>query len=69
MDMGILDTDKIRTLREGRGLSQEEAATLAGLSGRARWSEVESGRLVNITMETLEKMAKALGVKAKELLK
>jgi transcriptional regulator with XRE-family HTH domain len=69
MDMGILDTAKIRTLREGRGLSQEEAATLAGLSGRARWSEVESGRLTNITMETLEKMAKALGVKAKELLK
>lgn len=67
--MGLLDTAKVKAAREGRGLSQAEAATLAGLSGRSRWSEIESGRLSNVTLETLEKIAKALGVKAKDLLK
>jgi transcriptional regulator with XRE-family HTH domain len=65
----IINIDRIRKLREGRDLSQAEAATLAGLSAAARWSEVESGRLSNITLDTLAKMAKALGVKAKDLLK
>ena len=65
----LINTDKIRSLREANGLSQEGAANKAGLSGRARWSEVESGRLTNITMDTLSKIAKALGVKAKDLLK
>jgi transcriptional regulator with XRE-family HTH domain len=65
----IIDVEKIRKLRKGRKLSQTEAATLAGLSGVARWSEIESGRMTNITMDTLAKMAKALGVKAKDLLK
>lgn len=66
---GIIDTEKIKELREGRQLSQAEAATLAGMSARTRWSEVESGRLTNVTLATLVKMGKALGVKAKDLLK
>jgi hypothetical protein len=33
------------------------------------WSDVEHGRRSNLTIETLERVAAALGVKAKELLK
>lgn len=70
----MLDTDKIRTLRERRGLTQAQAAMAAGLSqsenaARQRWNAIESGREANITMETLERIAKALGARAKNLLK
>ena len=66
--MGTLDNAKIRALREERGLSQEEAAKLAGLGGRQQWNDVESGRRPNVTLDTLNKVAKALGVKARDLL-
>ena len=65
----MIDTQKIRALREGLDLTQEQAAGRAGLGGRQRWNDIESGRKSGVTVETLEKIAKALGVKAKDLLK
>jgi transcriptional regulator with XRE-family HTH domain len=65
----MVDTSEIKRLRERKGLTQEEAAQKAGLPGRQRWNEIESGRKANVTVETLEKIAAALGVKAKDLLK
>jgi len=67
--MGILNCMKIKELREGRGLSQEEAAKLAGIGGRQQWNDVESGRRVNLTLDTLERVAKALNAKPRDLLK
>ena len=67
--MGILDTEKIERLRVAKDLSQEEAATKAGLGGRQKWSDIVTGRRTNITMDTLEGIAKALGVSARDLLK
>ena len=67
--MGILNHERIGELRKARGLTQEEAAKLAGLGTRARWNDVEQGRRTNITMETLEKIAKALKVEPSDLLK
>src|SRR4028118_2337789 len=67
--MGILNHDRIRHLRTERGLTQAEAATLAGMGNRARWNDVESGRRPNITMVTLEGIAKALKVEPAALLK
>lgn len=64
-----LDTAKIRRLREELGLSQEQAAKIAGLTGRARWSQLEAGAIANPTLKTIEGMARALGVKARDLLK
>ncbi len=64
-----LDTAKIKRLREQLGLSQEEAAKLAGLPGRARWSKLEAGAITNPTLKTIEGMARALKVKARDLLK
>ncbi|QOV91075.1 helix-turn-helix transcriptional regulator [Humisphaera borealis] len=66
--MGI-DLDKVKALREKRGLTQDEAAKLAGLPNRQKWYQLESGRIANPTIATLEAIAKALGVKARDLLK
>jgi transcriptional regulator with XRE-family HTH domain len=64
-----IDTDKIRQLRDKLGLTMEEAAKRAGLPGRQRWYHIESGKLKNVTITTLENVAAALGVKARDLLK
>jgi len=64
-----LDVEKIKLLRERRGLSQEDAARLAGLAGKQRWNKIEKGLVPNITLATLEAIAKALGCRAGDLLK
>ena len=67
-DPAMLDTAKVKALREKRGLTQEEAARRAGLPGRARWNDIESGRKANVTIQTLDAIAEALGVQPAELL-
>lgn len=64
-----LDTDRIKSLREKLGLTQEEASQRAGLGTRQRWHQIESGAIPNIELATLEAIAAALGVKARDLLK
>jgi DNA-binding XRE family transcriptional regulator len=64
-----LDTHKIKELRDKLKLTQDEAAKRAGLPGRQRWNQIERGRETNLTIETLERVAAALGVKARDLLK
>lgn len=66
--MGI-DADKIRRLREKLKISQAHAAELAGVGSRQRWNNIERGRRTNITVDTLERIAAALGCKARDLLK
>lgn len=51
---------KIKFERQKRGLSQEELALEAGLSRSAIW-KIESKK-VSPTIETLEKIAAALGM-------
>jgi transcriptional regulator with XRE-family HTH domain len=51
----------IRRIREGRGLSQEELAALAGLH-RAYIGHIERGEK-NIGLKNIEKIAKALNIK------
>lgn len=51
---------KIKFERQKRGLSQEELALEAGLSRSAIW-KIES-RKVSPTIESLEKIARALGI-------
>ena len=64
-----LDCRKMRDLRESLGLTQAQAAKLAGLGNSARWNDIESGRRTNVTVASLERIAGALGVKARDLLK
>jgi len=56
----------IRRIREERGLSQEKLAALADLH-RAYVGQIERGEK-NIGLKNLEKIAKALNVKIKDLL-
>jgi len=59
----------IEELRKRANLTQEEAAKKCGVGGgRQGWSNVIAGRR-DITVGLLERIAKALGVKASELLK
>ena len=56
----------IRKIREDKGLSQEKLAALAGLH-RAYVGQIERGEK-NIGLINLEKIAKELKVKTKDLL-
>lgn len=64
-DTGHL-ADNIRTVREARGLSQQQIAKLAGVP-RATWTNLESGT-ANPTLAVLVKVANALQVRLDELL-
>jgi len=57
---------RIRTVRQEKDLSQEKLAALANLH-RAYIGQIERGEK-NIGLRNLEKIAKALGVRAKDLL-
>ena len=57
---------RVRQLRLERGLSQEALGELAGLD-RTYISSTESGRR-NVTIQTINKLAKALGVAPADLL-
>lgn len=66
-----MNHQKIKTLRESRGLTQKQAADAAGMSDGRHWSNIERGsqKSKSISVDLLERIAKALGVKAAELLK
>lgn len=57
---------KLKDIRQRKGLTQEDLATKAGISTNyyARVERVE----VTPSVETLEKLVKALGVKSSEIL-
>jgi transcriptional regulator with XRE-family HTH domain len=68
----MLDADAIRSRRERLGLSLTEAAKLAGFRSRQHWHAVErsaAGGKSNVTLGTLNAIAKALDCRAKDLLK
>ncbi|HEX8339528.1 MAG TPA: helix-turn-helix transcriptional regulator [Tepidisphaeraceae bacterium] len=65
----MLDTAKLKQLREKKGLTQQAAADAAGLANRQAWHQIEAGLRANVTVETLNRLAAAVGVKAKDLLK
>ena len=58
--------EKLKALRERRGLTQEQLSEKSGVS-RSYLARLETGRQ-DPTLSTLEKLAKALGVKVGRLL-
>lgn len=58
---------RVRQLREARGFTQEKFAEKVDL-GYKYYQSLESGRTANPTVDTLEKIAKALGVDVVELM-
>ncbi len=65
----LLDVAKIKDRREKLGLSMAQAAAKAGLSGPQQWFDIETGRRDSITLRTLAKVAAALQMSARSLLK
>ena len=58
----------VKKLRQGKGISRNRVSKLADLSLNTIVN-IEAGNNPNPTIETLEKIAKALGVSIDELLK
>ncbi|MGY6521456.1 MAG: helix-turn-helix domain-containing protein [Mongoliitalea sp.] len=56
---------RLKTLRKEKGLSQEELAERSGLN-RPYISGIEQGKR-NVSLEVMEKLAEALGVRMMEL--
>jgi len=55
-------------MREAKGLSQEKLARLADVANNTI-IKIEAGKNQNPTLETLKKVAQALGVSVDELIK
>ena len=67
-----LDVDAIRARWDRLGLTMEQAGVLAGFKeahARQQWYMIESGRRLNLTIETINQVAKALNCPAKSLLR
>jgi len=64
----MLDTAKMTSIREKAGLTQRDAAALAGMKSQ-QYNDIESGRKANVSVETLAKIAAALNVQPGEILK
>lgn len=64
----MVESTKIKRLRERLGLSQEKLARLADVSNNTIVN-IEAGKQQNPTVETIKKIAKALDVSIEELVK
>lgn len=64
----MLESTKVKKLREKLGLSQEKLARLADVSNNTIIN-IESGKQTNPTIETVKKIANALGVSIEDLVK
>lgn len=58
--------DRVRKIRKGKGVSQEELAEMAKIDPRSIVAIEQGDR--NPTMKTINKLAKALSVHSSELL-
>ncbi len=65
MIMNVIDPQKVRQLRESKGMTTRVFASAAGISTETL-NAVEHGKR-QPSMRTLAKIAKALGVEAKDL--
>ena len=59
--------DRIKNLRLQRGLTQEELGAIVGVKKSAIY-KYESGLVVNLKRDTIEKLARALGVRPTTLM-
>jgi transcriptional regulator with XRE-family HTH domain len=57
--------DKIRKVREAKGLSQKEISAMVNMD-QSQYSKIENGK-TDPTTGTIEKIAKALGIEISEL--
>lgn len=66
----MFDAECAERRRLELGLTQEKAAERAGLAGgRQKWNDIVSGRKANLTLRTLDRIARALRCSPKDLVK
>ena len=65
----MVDFERIRKLRERAGLSKSRMAQKAGFATTQQWHAIEVGRRPDLRISTIDRIAAALGVKARDLLK
>lgn len=58
--------NRLKALREEKGISQTELAKLTGLS-RTTISKIESGEAVNVNTKTIVKIAEVFAVQPSEI--
>lgn len=64
----MVDRSGIKARRQAIGLTLDEAAKRAGLGDRQRWYGIEHGQRRNISADTLQAVARALGCTMDELM-
>lgn len=64
----MIESSKIKRIREKLGLSQEKLARLADVSNNTIIN-IEAGKQQNPTVDTINKIAKALNVSIEDLIK
>jgi transcriptional regulator with XRE-family HTH domain len=65
-----IDLNQLEELRKEKGLSQEKAAELCLIGGgRQGWSNLIHGRVKDLKVSQLEKIAKVFGVPINKLLR
>lgn len=64
----VIDHRKMKQKREALDISQADAASRAGLARKQAWYVIESGKQLNVTMETLYGIARALECDPRDLL-
>lgn len=63
----MLDTQKMRDERKRLGLSLASAAKLAEMSSAQAWGQIENSKGHSLTLKSLNRIAEALKVPAKDL--
>jgi len=64
----MVESSKIKRIREKMGLSQEKLARLADVSNNTIIN-IEAGKQQNPTVDTIKKIAKTLNVSIEDLIK
>ncbi|MEZ4447682.1 MAG: helix-turn-helix transcriptional regulator [Polyangiaceae bacterium] len=69
MTLVVVLADRLRAVRERRGLTQVEAvARMPGSIKRGYLNDIEKGRRTNLTIEMLARIGRAYGMTVGELL-
>lgn len=64
----MIESSKIKRMREKMGLSQEKLARIADVSNNTIIN-IEAGKQQNPTVDTIKKIAKALSVSIEDLIR
>lgn len=63
-----LDIEKVKQIREAKGLTMQDAARSSKLKTKQAWWNIENNTNGRITLATLERIADALGIEPEQLL-